>query len=315
MIEKLKKNVMTAPILVLVVGVLTVLVGTVLKKLNYTSVEELFLTYSVAELLIFVLPGIFYVKLKPRGYATKMNLVSFGFTKLPLVLLMFLAMAFGSVLMNILFAGGNIGGELAENALEMADGDYISDARMILYVALTLGVIPAFAEEFIFRGILLCEYRKYGMFPSVLITSALFAMLHFDFVLFPVYFLSGIALGFTAYAARSAVMSAILHALFNLFSLFFLPLVLNFISMETGSIVLFIAAVCFLLCLLLALGEAERLFSGYSQAAISSEVPEKRSKKKTGLFPSLEMLSPTFLVCVLLFVLGALNVISIPAQF
>ena len=212
MLERIKRNVFTAPLLVIVIGALAILVGKLLEAISYESAEALFLSYIVAELLIFVLPGIFYVKLKPRGYAVNMNLVSFGFSKLPSVILMFFVMVFGSVLTNLLLSNGTLA-ELSKDALQMTGGDYLTSPLSILYVSLALAVVPAFAEEFIFRGILLNEYKNYGMLPSVCISAFLFAMLHFDLRLFPLYFLSGLALGFTAYVTRSALSAAVLHAL------------------------------------------------------------------------------------------------------
>ena len=204
MLERIKRNVFTAPLLVIVIGALAILVGKLLEAISYESAEALFLSYIVAELLVFVLPGIFYVKLKPRGYAVNMNLVSFGFSKLPSVILMFFVMVFGSVLTNLLLSNGTLA-ELSKDALQMTGGDYLTSPLSILYVSLALAVVPAFAEEFIFRGILLNEYKNYGMLPSVCISAFLFAMLHFDLRLFPLYFLSGLALGFTAYVTRSAL--------------------------------------------------------------------------------------------------------------
>ena len=302
MLERIKRNVFTAPLLVIVIGALAILVGKLLEAISYESAEALFLSYIVAELLVFVLPGIFYVKLKPRGYAVNMNLVSFGFSKLPSVILMFFVMVFGSVLTNLLLSNGTLA-ELSKDALQMTGGDYLTSPLSILYVSLAL------AEEFIFRGILLNEYKNYGMLPSVCISAFLFAMLHFDLRLFPLYFLSGLALGFTAYVTRSALSAAVLHALYNLFSLFFLPLVLNFISMEAGVLVFYLAAVLFLLFLMLTLGEGERLFAGYASSGIHS--PEKL-KRKSNFFPAaLELFSPTLLLSVVLFLLCALKILPV----
>ena len=149
MLERIKRNVFTAPLLVIVIGALAILVGKLLEAISYESAEALFLSYIVAELLVFVLPGIFYVKLKPRGYAVNMNLVSFGFSKLPSVILMFFVMVFGSVLTNLLLSNGTLA-ELSKDALQMTGGDYLTSPLSILYVSLALAVVPAFAEEFIF---------------------------------------------------------------------------------------------------------------------------------------------------------------------
>ncbi len=307
--DYIKKTVFTAPVLVLAIGLLAMFSRLATSELHFTRKEDLFLAYTVIEILIFILPGIFYVKLKPRGYTADMDLISFGFTQLPLIILMFFVMIFGSFLMSLSFVSFNIDpgtNHLAENALEMVGGNYIANTADVLYVSLALAIVPAFAEEFIFRGVLLREYRMYGMLPSVAITSLLFALLHFNFRLFPFYFLLGIALGTTAYTARSTLASALLHALFNLFSIFAQPFVLNFISLEAGTVLIFyLVTVLFLLFLSLAIGEGERLFLNYSTAGLRSRAPVKKS----GILPpSFEILSPTFLLCILFFVLGELYI-------
>lgn len=312
MLERIKKPTFTAPILVLIVGALSAAAQTLLKNHAFGSREELFLTYTVAEILVFILPGIMYVKLKKRGYAADMRLVSLGFSKLPLVVLSFFIMAFGAVLLNLFSHGQAFGEGLSRSATALSGGEYLSDARTILYVGLTLGVVPAFAEEFLFRGILLYEYRAYGAVPSVLVTSLFFAMMHFDLILFPYYFAAGAILGFTAYTARSAFAAATLHAFYNLFALFALPLVLNFISLEAGVVVFYLAGVFFLLFLMLALGECERLFAGYSTSGIPSD--RRVERKNLSYPPFLQMFSPTFLICLLLFVLVVLQVIKYPSK-
>ncbi len=308
----MKRSTFTAPLLMLVVCILSVLSGLVVPKLQFTRSEDLFLAYTILEILIFVVPGIFYVKLKPRRYTAEMDLISFGFTQLPFVALMSLLLALGGILMSLLYTQLGVtavDSSLSESALIMSGGDYITNIPNVIYVSLSLAVVPAFAEEFLFRGIFLKEYRMYGMLPSVLVTALLFAFLHFDFKFFPFYFLSGIVLGVTAYTARSTFASAIVHTLFNLFVLFVQPLVFNFLSLETGTVLVFyLATVLFLLVLMLAIGEGERLFLNYSTAGVRSYAP---MKKRSILPRSLEIFTPTFFCCLLFFILAALRIIPL----
>ena len=86
-------------------------------------------------------------------------------------------------------------------------------------------------------------------------------------------------------------------------------MVLNFISMEAGVLVFYLAAVLFLLFLMLTLGEGERLFAGYASSGIRS--PEK-PKRKSNFFPAaLELFSPTLLLSVVLFLLCALKILPV----
>ena len=156
--EYIKRPTFTAPILFLAVGILAVLSKWLFQRLQFDRAEDLFLAYSVMEILVFVLPGIFYVKMKKRGYTAELDLVSFGFSSLPLILIMFFVMAFGGILLSLLFSllhAQGVDDSLSQTALLLTNGDYISNGRSIIYVSLTLAVIPALAEEFVFRGILL----------------------------------------------------------------------------------------------------------------------------------------------------------------
>lgn len=316
MLKQFKKEAFTAPLLVLAICLFIWAANYAVSFATFENQQDLLLTYAVMELLVFVVPAIFYVKCKPRGYSADMQLISFGFSQLPLIVLMFFVLALGGILFSLIYDHFGISfdssAKIWQEALSLSKGDFFADEQTMVHLSLVLAVVPAFAEEFVFRGVLLKEYSRYGMFPSVFVTSLFFAMLHFDTVLFPVYFFAGMVLGFTAYTARSVFASAVLHSLNNLFSLFIAPLVSNFISLETGRIAIFyVVCVLFLLFLMLALGESERLFAGYSVSGISSP---KQVKKRFAALPAFfEVLSLSFLLCIVLFILGALQIIPFPA--
>jgi membrane protease YdiL (CAAX protease family) len=315
MLERFKRSAFTAPLLVLAICALMLLIGNALSGMHFESKQSLLLTYAAAELFVFVLPGVFYAKCKKRGYVEELQLISFGFAQLPLIALAFFVMVFGSILASLVYGHFGVSfdssAEIWQDALALSGGDFFSNEQDVIYLSFVLAVVPAFAEEFVFRGILLKEYSRYGVFSAVTVTSLFFAMLHFDTLLFPLYFLSGMVLGFTAYTARSVFASSILHSLYNLFSLFIAPLVSNFISLEQGKIAVFyVAAVLFLLFLMLALGECERLFAGYSISGLSS--PKQTKKRFAALPASIEVLSLPFLICIVLFILGVLQIIPFP---
>ncbi len=311
----MKKASFTAPLPVLAAALLIALSGRVLETAAKGGTEDLLLTYVVLELIIFVLPGVLYAKCKQKGYTAGLHLISFGFSQLPFILLMTLVMATGSILLGLCYSHFDLqfdsSASFWRDALILSDGEIFENEKEVLYLSLTLAVVPAFAEEFLFRGILLTEYSRYGAFPALLVTSLLFTVIHFDPLLAPVYFLSGMALGYTALATRSAFAAAVTHALFNLYSFFVAPLVSNFISLEGGTVAIYyVIIVLFLISMMLAFGEGERLFAGYSISGLS--FPRRIQKRFAALPPALETLSPTLLLCILLFVLVALKVLPAP---
>ena len=84
----------------------------------------------------------------------------------------------------------------------------------ILYF-LSITIVPAIAEEFLFRGAVLGCLRKYGDVFAIIISSALFGIMHGNFVQTPVTFLTGLALGYLAVKTGSIIPSMILHFVNN----------------------------------------------------------------------------------------------------
>lgn len=73
------------------------------------------------------------------------------------------------------------------------------------------GVIPAVVEECIYRGMILNGLRKLGMWPSVLISAALFALMHLTLYQLLFTFALGIVLGLVVYKTRALWLSMIIH--------------------------------------------------------------------------------------------------------
>jgi membrane protease YdiL (CAAX protease family) len=83
-------------------------------------------------------------------------------------------------------------------------------------ILLGVAVVPAFCEELLFRGILLGGLRaRLGTPGAVLVSSALFAAVHFDpLVLLPI-FLLGILLGTITVVTGSLIPAVVVHLLNN----------------------------------------------------------------------------------------------------
>lgn len=88
----------------------------------------------------------------------------------------------------------------------------------ILVYFLGTAIVPAFTEEFAFRGVMLTPLRKYGDARAVLITSILFALMHGNFVQIPFTFIGGLVFGFAVVYTNSLLPAMLIHALNNGFS-------------------------------------------------------------------------------------------------
>ena len=159
---------------------------------------------------------------------------------------------------------------------------------MIIHSAL----MPAFVEEFAFRGILLQPLRAWGDWFAIIISAVLFGMMHANMTQVPFAIIAGIALGFATVVTGSLWTSICIHFLNNLASVVYAVLLASpyegyawiFSSGITyGSIV--IGAVAIFLY-------ASKNPSGFNLRA--GEYP--RLKGRTAFY----FLTPTMLVAVLL---------------
>ncbi|MCL2540101.1 MAG: CPBP family intramembrane metalloprotease [Firmicutes bacterium] len=93
-----------------------------------------------------------------------------------------------------------------------------------LLAVLLMAALPAFCEEFLFRGIILNGLRKYGMWASVLISALCFMLMHGNIQQTAYTFFLGIMLGYVVYKTRSLWAGIILHFVNNFIVITFMYL-------------------------------------------------------------------------------------------
>ena len=162
---------------------------------------------------------------------------------------------------------------------------------------LAFGVLPAILEEFLFRGIVLAEYSPYGAGTAVLFSSLLFSFMHFTPVRFPIYFFTGIILALTVSACGSVITTGIIHAAYNVFTLYFEKYIYKVAAKQSGGMILltFIVVTVLLVSAVLFFGKAERMYRLMGEANLPSPL---RRKKAAGDPPAffMALLSPTFII-------------------
>ena len=229
-----------------------------------TSVSELFFTTMILQVVIFILPALFYCKLRKR----KLSHTSYTFSPLPLrplfLFAAFGALVLGSMLINIgVTALAGTTEEFSTNASETLTG--ITGLSGAIYVIFSFGIIPAVSEEFFFRGILLSEYTDSNSTAAFFLTSIAFAASHFDLYQFPAYLFSGLVLAFTLRITRNLLAPMLLHAAANLFNIFLLPYLWQVTLAPLGVLFsLFILAGLLLIITLVFMKEAEGIYTEYS---------------------------------------------------
>lgn len=85
---------------------------------------------------------------------------------------------------------------------------------------ITMGLVPAIAEEFLFRGFLQNALLKcYSIRGSILITAGLFGISHLNPWYFPFYFILGIYLGWCQNYRQTLILPILAHWMNNIIAL------------------------------------------------------------------------------------------------
>lgn len=131
-----------------------------------------------------------------------------------------------------------------------SDAEVVVDINMILMVVISFTLGPII-EELFFRGYLLNKWgAKFGVGKAVIISSLLFAILHFNFILLFPYFIAGIFYSLVYLKTKKLIVPIILHSVSNFASavLVFTPN-LNFTSPEQLKMAVSIGVILYILLL------------------------------------------------------------------
>lgn len=294
----------TTPPAILLLTVFVLLALTSFLSSQAQTVSDLFFTNMILQVVIFILPALLYCKIRRRTVSHP----GFTFSPLPFhpifLLSLFGVLVLGSMLLNLgLTALSGTTREFGTNASSTLL--QIADASGMLYVIFALCIIPAVAEEFFFRGILLSEYSNQNPAAAVLLTAIAFAASHFDLMQMPAYLFSGLLLAIALRVTRSLLAPILLHCASNLFNIFLLPYLWQVTLAPLGTLFTFFVLVgLILVCALVALREAEQIYTEYA----TDPRREKDFFGKAGSFlPTLlhGLFTPPYLCALLLTVLLA----------
>jgi len=265
--------------------------------------ETPYFSVVILQMLIYVVPVLFYCKIKSRAFVGRMRI---RLPRLSHVLLL----VYASVLLicgNALISMGMY----YWMPVKFADTSVVGQASLMVgsgtfdavYMAVAFAVIPAVTEELLFRGIVVGEYESYGPVIAVVISSAVFAMSHFSFARMPVYLFSGVVLALVLYATRSLFASAVIHSLNNLSVLFLEKYIVHIVDKQNISmlLLLIILAALTVIALLLFCGEASGIYRGYAEEMLTVDYGAERGSSVVARIASV-CFSPTFLVLVVLFI-------------
>lgn len=292
--EKLKSPVITTPLLVIFV-----IAAMQLSKYALTTLESdtnVFVAVGVIQLAVLALPCIVYYLIKGRKLSEPMLIVS---KRGPNVLfLVFAAMFFVSGMLLIKFIYYVNGGGVASLVNFYQDFSGTTEGSGQLEIVISLVVIPAFCEEFFFRGIVFSEYRRFGTANAVIVSALCFAMLHFSIENLFIYLFAGLLLGFVTAVSRSIIPSIALHLLSNTLSIYASDAFLRVTVVKNGAYFIgFVLIVLTGLSLVLMLSRVENIFYGYADNPPAEALPAKSISNFAKVF-----FSPTFLLIIAAFI-------------
>ncbi len=267
------------------------------------SLPKLFLTLTALELLVFALPAFFFCKVKGADYLKKLPLAPLPLRKWGFSLSLTLFLLFGGLFLNGL-----------AYTLGLSDGSYAAGGSFILsevslktnllYVLFAYAALPAFCEEFLFRGILIAEYGKYGQLVTLLFSALASSFCFFDLPGFPSYFLTGFVLAFAVRVTGSVFSAMLMRFAVNVASIYLLPPLWNLMLQPLGNrFALLLSLFLLLFFLFFALKSSEKALNALARDAAHAADDWSAGKKKNFVRV---FASPTFLGCVLLWLVASI---------
>lgn len=101
---------------------------------------------------------------------------------------------------------------------------------------LTVGILPAFIEEFVFRGIVMQPLRRYGDGFAIVMSAIVFGLVHGNLVQIPFAMVVGLIIGFFVVKSNSLWVGIVIHLINNTASVV-LTMLLSGVSDVLGNLV------------------------------------------------------------------------------
>lgn len=272
------------------------------------SRDNEYLGVILLQVLIFLIPGLIYCKLRGTTFTERLRLHFPHPSHILLLVAALVALITGGLLLGVISGGIDTldKGFTLYDTFSAKSGNTTNE---VLYLLLAYAVLPAICEEFVYRGILCATLEPRGLLPAVLYSALAFGMLHFEITHLPVYVFAGLLLCAVLYCTRSLVATVLVHLFYNVFGLFGQPALTRF-YLYTGSTKLFsfLLTFAFLLSAVVFCGEASRIYRGYSRAGLSAsyrvDLPrdELPARILHTIFP------PVGIVCAVVYVLACIFV-------
>ncbi len=188
---------------------------------NVYNLNALRYAQMIASLLGFLLPAVLFSKLKENSFTKYVN-ANIGFNPLFLVLIPMLIYAFYplinvSFFVNKIMPWNDWRADYQSEYKFIVDGLLKDNSWFVLVLnMLTIAIIPAICEEWIFRGTLQKLFsEKLNIHLAILFSSIIFSFIHFEFSGFLPRIILGMFLGYLFYYSGSLWLNIFAHAVNN----------------------------------------------------------------------------------------------------
>lgn len=109
---------------------------------------------------------------------------------------------------------------LPEETKLLESFDFLFSNTTIISQLIIISMIPAIIEELLFRGLFLSSFlNNTSAFKSIVITSLMFAAMHFSLIKLVPTFLLGAVFGYVVYKSKSILIAIFLHFINNSISI------------------------------------------------------------------------------------------------
>ena len=290
----------TTPLLVIFVLVILSLSRFILQNRQEESESSFFLVITVIQLVVLAMPCILYYLVKGKKLSTPMFISMIKPSHILFIIFTLLLFISGTILIKYIYyalgeQAASMGGYFNTLTEERGEANHIG-------VIISLIVVPAVCEELFFRGVVLSEYRSMGSVNAVIMSAVCFSMLHFSIGNFPIYFFSGIVLGFVTVITRSLIAPIILHLASNALSIYGSDMFLRITIQKSGAFFVgFIIIMIFGVSLLFVISKLEQIYFSYADNPPITTLPQRSLPNIPRVF-----LSPSFLLLILVFFIIAI---------
>lgn len=290
---KEKRHIYT-PVFVSVILLLIMLMKIVDSSLLNRDNE--YMAVILLECVIFAIPGIIFTRLTSAHNDKAIKFSALKPNTITILLLAVLVLISGSLLYGYIISRFDDGFNVAFNLYDVFTAKYADTFGEVVYLILVYAFIPAFFEEFTFRGIVCSKYEGISPIYAIIMSSAMFAFIHLDYRLLIFYFFAGLILSLVLYTVDSILITIIVHFLYNLFFIF-CPMYINSIYASGKELLLFLSGVVFFGSLTFLCAECRKVFRRKAE----NEPPEKEGVEKLSVNPLEIFLSPTAIICYLIY--------------